>query len=261
VPRLRVSDAVIVEEAKKIVEAAENKNVTLRVMGATAIRIHCSKFSHLYEVLKRKLSDIDFMAFKKQEKTLIELLKELNYVMSRDVRLMHRAFFDRYIFQNPANKIFVDVFFDKLDMCHKIEFEDRLNVDYPTISLADLLLEKMQIVRINEKDIKDAIILLREHCIGGNDKETINRDYISDLLSKDWGFHYTTTTNLEKVASFLQKYDALTKEDRMGIKAKIDILLEAIENKPKSLGWRMRAKVGTSKKWYREVETWGVYEY
>ena len=40
----------------------------------------------------------------------------------------------------------------------------------------------------------------------------------------------------------------------MDIKTKIDKILDAIEREPKSMGWKMRAKVGTKKKWYTEVE-------
>ena len=80
----------------------------------------------------------------------------------------------------------VDVFFDRLDMNHIIDFKNRLELDFPTISLADLLLEKMQIVQINEKDIKDTIILLREHPVEDPDKETINANYVASLLAEDW---------------------------------------------------------------------------
>jgi hypothetical protein len=55
-------------------------------------------------------------------------------------------------------------------MNHIIEFKDRLEKDYPTIPLEELMLEKLQIVKINEKDIKDLIVLILEHEIGENGK-------------------------------------------------------------------------------------------
>ena len=112
----------------------------------------------------------------------------------------------------------------------------------------------MQIVKINEKDIKDTIVLLLEHEIGDSDGETINSKYIAKLLSKDWGFYYTVTTNLNKVRSFLDRYEVLTSEQKSNASDKIDKLLEAVEKEPKSLGWKLRAKVGPAKKWYTEVE-------
>jgi len=111
----------------------------------------------------------------------------------------------------------------------------------------------MQIVRINEKDIKDTLALLLEHEMGKSDKETIDVELITKTLSEDWGFYYTVTTNLGKVRTFMDTYK-LTEEDRAVINKKLDTLISAIENQPKSLRWKLRAKVGTKQKWYNEVE-------
>jgi len=158
-----------------------------------------------------------------------------------------------YVFEGSSG-FHVDVFFDKLEMCHTIDFKDQLEVDYPTISLANLLLEKMQIVQLNEKDVIDTVVLLREHDVGEGDVETVNVKYISRLFSKDWGFYYTVTTNLKRIKDeFLPSYN-LPDEDKTTVKDKIDILLERVQEEPKSLGWKMRAKVGAKKKWYRDVE-------
>jgi hypothetical protein len=37
------------------------------------------------------------------------------------------------------------------------------------------------------------------------------------------------------------------------IRSRIDELLRAIEDAPKTFGWKMRAKVGTRRRWYQEV--------
>lgn len=130
-----------------------------------------------------------------------------------------------------------------------------MELDFPTITPSDLLLEKMQIVQITEKDLKDTMILLREHEIKEHENDVINTKYIAKLLSNDWGFYYTVTTNLKKTKEFLNFFDALTDEDKNIISEKIDKLLDYIEREPKSLKWKARAKIGTRKKWYREVET------
>ena len=144
------------------------------------------------------------------------------------------------------NGIKMDVFFDELNMCHKIHLRERLKIDDFTIPLADLLLEKMQIVKINEKDVKDVIILLKEHVVGMNEnKETIDAEFIADLLSKDWGFYYTVTENLKKIRDhFLDNYQIFALKERTEVKQKIDKLLVTIEKKPKTLGWKMRESNG-----------------
>jgi len=247
--------ANFLDEARRIVEKAQEKGITLRLMGAAAIRMHCPKYIYLHKALGRELSDLDFIGYSKDFKKVRELFEELGYSYRKmGYAIAVSAYGDRCIFDDTVNNRVVDVFFDRLKMCHTIDFRGRLEVDYPTIALADILLEKMQIVKINEKDIKDVIVLLREHDIGEGEKEIINAKYIAELLSDDWGFYYTVTMNLNKVKGFLRHFDALVEEDRRDIASKIDKLLGIIENEPKSLRWKIRAKIGTRMKWYEEVE-------
>jgi hypothetical protein len=139
-------------------------------------------------------------------------------------------------------------------MCHVIDYAGRLEVDSPTVPLAELLLQKLQIVQTNEKDIQDTIILLAEHDLGKGDKDVINGDYVAKVLANDWGFYYTVTANLVKIKEFLDKYDALSKSQKAVVNQRIDVLRERIEKEPKSFQWKMRAKVGPSVKYYNMVE-------
>jgi hypothetical protein len=109
-----------------------------------------------------------------------------------------------------------------------------------------------------QKDLKDCLVLIRSHDVGETDEETINAKYIAKLLSNDWGFYYTATTNLKKVKDSLGNYPALTKDDKEPVKKRIDKLIDYIEKEPKSVRWKFRAKIGTRTKWYNEVEEWDV---
>jgi len=139
-------------------------------------------------------------------------------------------------------------------MCHRIDWTKRLEVDKPTIPLADIVLEKLQIVEINPKDIKDLIILFLEHDVANEDNETINGKYVAELLSKDWGFWYTSTMNLNKLLTLMNEYIQLPEDESKLVKDRVNKLLTMIENQPKSMGWKMRSRVGTKQKWYMEVE-------
>jgi len=225
-------------------------------MGALAIRLHSPEYAELHKKLKRlgakEFTDIDFMTLGKDRKNIIKFFEEQGYNIDPQVATLFG--YKRHIYRNPKLGIYIDVFFDKLEMCHTIDFTKRLEIDYPTIPLADLLLEKMQIVKINEKDIKDSIVLLRAHAIGENDKNLVNAKYIAELLAKDWGFWYTVTTNLKKLKAFLQRYDTLTSKDREDVSEKVKKILDYIDKEPKTMGWKLRARIGSKKKWYRDVE-------
>lgn len=241
-----------IEKGLKIIDSAKERGIPLRMMGCCAVKVHCPKWRKFHEtVMNRYATDIDFVALSKHKGEIRQLLQEFGYGM---IKLM-RPIYQRRIFEDEEG-VHVDVFFDKLDMCHVIDLRDRLQVDYPTIPLADLLLEKMQIVKINEKDIKDVSILLLEHEAGNSEGETVNTSYIAKLLAKDWGFYYTMTTNLKLIRDrFLDHYKSiLSEEERTNLSTKITGLLDRIEREPKSMSWKIRARVGPKKKWYKEVE-------
>lgn len=156
--------------------------------------------------------------------------------------------------EHGHNSRHCDVFLDKLDFCHEISFQNRLEVDDPTVPLAELLLEKMQIVKLNEKDVIDTIMLLREHQIGDSDKETINSDYIAYLCSRNWGLWKTVTSNLGRVEQLIPSFHDLSSEDRADINHKIQKLLTRIADEHKTTNWKLRARIGEKMRWYKDVE-------
>ncbi len=238
-----------------VVDEAKKENVVLRVLGATAFRIHCSSNLGVHDALGRALSDVDFVSYSKERSRIERLFTGALKYEAVKAAVTPGLFVGRCIFIDKSGaRPHIDVFLDRLEMNHNIDFNGRLEVDYPTIPLAELLLEKVQIVHINEKDVKDVIVLFLEHDVGEGDRETINMPRIAKIMAEDWGFYYTTTTNLDKIKSFLPKYDVLTDQQRSTVVSRIDKLLEAIGRASKSFGWKMRAKVGPSKKWYSEVE-------
>lgn len=239
-------------ELQRILNASEKAGVTLRVIGSLAFQMHCPKYGFLQSALGRAYTDIDFAGYRKQAKEVKELMSGLGYLEEKEVFIVSEG--DRAIFNHPTNGLHVDVFFDKLDFSHTIMWTDRLEVDKPTIPLAELLLEKMQIFQINEKDIIDTIMLLLEHPLGDSDDEVINIARIAQLLSKDWGLWRTTTMNLKKVLQMTDHYPQLSREQKEFVVAQVNKALARIEAEPKSTGWKLRARVGDRVKWYKDVD-------
>ena len=239
-------------EGARIVAAANERNLHLRLLGAIAFQHHCPKYSYLTAKLRRVLSDVDFAAYDSERNAIDKMMRDFGYADQPMITALFGA--RRMIWDNKSNGMHVDIFFERLEMNHNINFDGRLGLEDLTIPLADMLLEKMQIVHLNEKDVVDTIMLLREHQVGKPAPETIDSEYISKLLSNDWGFYYTVTTNLKKVRDRLNDYPELTEEDRKDVQDKIQALLARLEDEPKALAWKLRARVGTKTKWYNDVE-------
>jgi len=241
--------------ALEIVDSAAKYGIPIRILGGAAIRIHCPQYKSLYEKMRRvPKHDMDFVTYSKFRPKTKEVFKRFGYVPYISLAMTGATGRNRQIFNDSEGNRAVDVFFDRLQMCHVIEFAGRLELDSPTVPLAELLLQKAQIVELNEKDIQDTIVLLRAYPPGDDDNSKINARQIARVLADDWGFCYTVTTNLRKVKDFLPQYGELDAEDKGKVIEAIDVLLGRIEQEPKTVKWKLRSKVGTSKRWYTVVE-------
>jgi hypothetical protein len=272
-----VPSRVFLEEAERIVGSAGEKGLILRVMGGIGVAIHSRGFEGFSRKLSRvgagerisgqEFSDIDLIGYRRQRDEVSRLLMDEGYIKRRAT--LSSAASERQIYYHPKGWFYVDVFYDKLLVAnHPLDFRGRLELDYPTITATDLLLEKIQMWEaFSEKDLKDCMTLIRAHRVApGEERETINPDYIAGLLSDDWGFWYTATMNLRRIRDFTLNVEtlgpkanidpsSLTPEDIEDIAGKVDRILEQIDEKPKSLKWRVRSKVGTVRRWYNPVET------
>jgi len=236
----------------EIMECAAKFDVTLRVIGSLAFRLKCPDYKYMeYENL-RYLTDIDFIAYSEEIVRVQDMFFDMNWAENQSVLQMFGD--KRRIFYHPTEPIHSDIFIDKLRFCHEVDFRKRLEIDYPTISLVDLLLEKLQIVEINKKDLVDVMVLLSQHPIGndGRDKEFIDGAYLAQLCSYDWGWWRTATINIEKTKNLAGEY--LDENDADKVREKLEQLSMRIDEQSKSIKWKLRSKIGDKVKWYREVE-------
>jgi len=214
--------------------------------------------------------DLDFVTVARDRAAFFGLLEAQGYTPDRQ----HNALFGRrqgYFVDVPRNRP-VDVLVDTLEMCHRLEFGQRLALSIPTLPLADLLLTKLQVVKINRKDVLDALVLLAEHPLGPNDgvpdsthgRGTISVPRIVHVTANDWGWWRTVTGNLDKLAQFLAtdlRDDDLDVSGGRAVRfdpvEQVRTLRDAIEAAPKSARWRLRARVGDRVPWYNEPEEMG----
>jgi hypothetical protein len=227
-----------------VLAAAEREHVTLRLLGGVAVRLRSRSLPH---ALTREYKDLDFATTKKASGDAQKLLRRLGYEPHVGFNAMNSR--ERLLFFDEPNARQVDVFVGSFRMCHEIPLEKRLAVDAHTVPLAELLLTKLQIIELNEKDVRDAVALLLEHEVGDDDSG-LNSTRVAALCADDWGLWRTITRNLESVQQHLGGYDV----DRETVSTRLARLQERIEEAPKSRSWRLRGKVGERKRWYELPE-------
>ncbi len=245
------------EEARHLTNEAQKQGIVLRVMGPIALHYYFPDYVDLYSRMERLgervFTDIDYAAYGKHRSKLVPFFESHGYELEKRAAMISGG--TRLIFFS-TNIPMIDVFFDKLDYNHPIDYRGRLEYHPHCVSLADLMLQKLQIVQINDKDLKDAMLLLLAAPFGETEKDTINIKYIAKLFADDWGFYFTATTNLKNIKDAMVSVKALTEAQRAAIAGKVDYFLKYIEGTPKTGKWKGRAKVGDKKPWYQEVSDW-----
>ena len=265
---IEISEQQFLTEALDIIDQAERNGLKIRIIGALCGYIRNKqrdpRIDEVYKLLGRldgtstMFTDLDLMAYSSQRGKIMDLFeKQLKLQPNRYFNLTRGH--HRLMYEKP-NGFQIDLFFDRLSYSHEVEFGNkpgngRLELDYPTISLADFVLEKLQIHQITRKDLVDLIILFKNHEVVENFEEgKIDGGYIGRVLSDDWGFWYDATQNIQKVREELDLASSSGKVQGSEIvKARLDGMSAIIDGTTKSPKWNLRSKIGTNSAWFTEV--------
>jgi hypothetical protein len=229
-----------VDEAVAIVDQMAGLGADARIFGGVGVVIHCSE--SLDGPFHREPDDIDLAIARSAAATLTTVLEARGYEANERFNALHGD--TRRIFHGPAGKL--DAFVGDFTMCHRLELEDRLAVDRPTLSVADLVLTKLQIVELSEKDASDLFVLLSSHEVGTGPGDVIDASRVASVLADDWGYWRTASETLERVAT-----------RHAELRQKVDDLWQHVEAEPKSRRFRMRARIGERRRWYELPEIVG----
>ena len=241
--------ADIVEEARRILREAAVHSLTVRLIGGLAIRMHAT--AEPEGGLARGFKDIDLVTRSKKSREVIGLVESLGYTPDHGFNALNSG--RRALFYDVVHERQLDVFIGGFEMCHKIPVADRLDLDPITVPLAELLLTKLQIIELNEKDLRDILALVIEHEIADHDSDAINAAHIAELCADDWGLWRTSKQTIERARVSIDRFQ-LTDAHRTLLDTRLQTLWSRIEVEPKSRRWKLRARVGDRVRWYLEPE-------
>lgn len=194
----------------------------------------------------RQPKDIDLATRKHDRRELRKFFEGEGYEVDRDMLVAMEG--TRYLFRNRARSIDVDVWVDVLDLCHRLDVSKRLG-EGSTLSIEDLVLSKLQIVELTLGDLEDLTTMISVHSLSGeqgerDDPEVIDVEYLTSILGDDWGFWRTALGNLEK----------LNEHVRPEARPKVQKLVDLLKDSPKTIRWKLRARIGERRQWWQDVE-------
>jgi hypothetical protein len=237
-----------VEHADDLLARIDAAGGTARALGGIAVAMRCPSTRN-GSPLSRPYGDLDLATDRRSVRHVAGVLEGAGYEPSRRFNAAHGR--TRLIFARPGGE-HVDVFVDTFAMCHVLPLKDRLTIHARTLSLADLLLTKLQIARLNRKDVVDAVALLADHDVTATE-DGVNGDYVARVLGSDWGWWRTVTENIA-TAEALAPQLGLAPADLGRVASNSAQLLDLIANHRKSARWRMRARLGDRVPWRDEPE-------
>lgn len=243
--------ADIGQEADRLLALAEAGDVEIRLLGGLAVR---DLARDVPDALRRTCQDIDFMARKGRGRAVSALLVAAGYDAAREFNAVngHR----RLLFHDEGHARQIDVFVGTFAMCHAIPVGDRLLAHARTLPPAELLLTKLQVVHLTDKDFRDAVALLLTHEVAGRDEGAVNAAVVARLAAADWGLWRTTQLNLDRIDDGVGDV-GLDPGARDLVVARVAELRAAIAAEPKNAKWRMRDRLGDRKRWYEDPEEVG----
>jgi hypothetical protein len=236
--------ANVVLEGDRILEAAASSGVTVRLLGGVAVARHVHRA--LPDELGRPYGDIDIITSGREGRKVRDILAALDYEPNRPFNSLHGE--RRLQFMDVRNERHLDVLLDVFEMCHRLD-DLPLSAHPATLSPADLLLTKLQVVQVTEKDLIDACTLLLQHDVARASGDVIDLGRLSDVTRRDWGWYTTATDNLARLADFAD--GRLTSQaDREDVAGKVRLIAAELVSAPKTLKWKARATVGRRVPWY-----------
>jgi hypothetical protein len=237
------------EQATQLHDTLTRQGIPAKLIGGLAIALRCPSMADYG--LTRDYHDADICARAKDAKKMDAAMALIGLEPHKHFNAMNYG--RQMMYSNPVTGLHVDVFLDVLRMCQEMPFGSRLTVDeHPSLPVADLVLSKLQIVELTEKDKTDLLALLLDHELTPDAETGINVTRITGICAGSWGWWQSSRITLEAVRA--QAGTRLAPDARDLATGRIEGLLTALDEVPKSVKWKARARIGTRAKWYELPE-------
>jgi len=235
-------------EALGLARAAADAGLGLKLLGGLAVRVLCPEFPPRL----RRDQDMDFACLSKGRKDVAAWLADNSCEPDRRFNNLNG---DRQMYFTTPSGRAMDVMVNQLTMCHTLDFRPSYGRLPLTVDSVDVLLSKLQIVELNEKDARDIFHLLSGLPVGTGAPPAIDTDRFSKVLGADWGWWRTVTGSLAKLPGLLaDKPGLVPPQASYDPLAQAQQLLDIAEAAPKTMKWKLRANVGDRVRWYELPE-------
>jgi hypothetical protein len=231
----------MVDRAGHLQAQLEAAGVPARLLGGVGVSLLLG--ARMPRSCLREPGDIDLAVTSRHRSVVSRLLERLGYVPDLEFNLLQGK--ERLAFYGPDGTR-VDVVVDILRMCHVIDLSPAFIHPGFTLPAWLLLLTKLQVVELTAKDRSDVAALM-----AGCEPEDLELPTIAKMCADDWGLWRTVTGSLAAVVNSPQVMEVGQMNRLRDAGAALSTRLEI---EPKSIRWRVRARIGERVRWYELPE-------
>ena len=219
--------------SKKILNDCKALDIELRFFGSVALfYLDDTKISWLSEN-RKAIADIDIVVPTKCIDSFEKYLLNNNFKFNGNIKMLYGNIRRNYY---STENISIDVFIENIFLCQEVIVNNRLNLSYPTIPVADLFLSKIQKHNLSVTDVFDIDYILNY---------LVDKEYIINLCANQWNWWKTLQTNIPFLINSNFKINNVDKLKDLWI---------SINHTNKSFSWKLRSIVGQNLPWYNYVE-------
>jgi hypothetical protein len=240
--------------AKALIDGATEQKIELRTFGGIGVRTHCQGLGgNALADRSYKNYDLDLVADASRIPSVHRFMLGSGLDMA-DFGEYPGGEYRLYKWQRSGRTACtIDIYFGRLRFNHEVPspYFDKDN-EY-TVPITQLLLSKLAIVELNEKDKIDIVSILAEHQLGNSaGKEILQIPILRKVWCrgwKSWGTARTCLLNVRAVRDYVRSLSYA--EELLGqVCEKLDDLEKLILQRPKSLSWKARDVFGAKIAWY-----------
>jgi len=240
-----ISFADLESEWQQIISEAAKSKTTLRVMSSLATWLCCPKSRALLAPPENK--QLDCAARSTQRESIRRVVEHWGYQTNQPLDEFYSS--PRLYFANPARAVALTIHLDAFAMYHQLDLTPFLAQEGNTLSETALLLLRLQLVEMPEAGLRELNALLLDHDWSWRTEPgKIDVSQIARLCADQWGWYKTATINLQRVMAFAVRF--IPSDDKAIVVERVEQIIKTIEDAPKSLRWKTRARLGETVRWY-----------
>lgn len=254
-PAAPVPDALA--EALALAEGAAADGVGMKLLGGLAVRVLVSGLP------PRPRPDIEFGCLSGSRKDVATYLERCGCAPDRRFNSLNG---DRQMYFTAPSGRPVDVMVDRVVCHHVLDFRTTFGRLPLTLDAMDLLLVLLQTVTPGDSDIREILYLLSRLPLreatesaaqdGEPAEVVLDARRFGEVVAADWGWWRTVTGNLAMLPALVARNpDASPGDGLRDPLAQANALVSTAQQVPKSVRWKLRARVGDRVRWYEVPAT------